>query len=339
VFDDLIARVNQLSQQGISIPIETDEKGYLDRQCPSVDCEFFFKVNEEDWANIVTDEAVWCPFCRHEAPAKQWFSKAQVEHARKQALMFLEGEVHNALVSGAQEFNRAQPKNSFISMSMKVSGGPVVTAVIPAKAAEEMQLEITCEQCQTRFAVIGSAYFCPACGHNSVTRTYSDSLRKIRVKLDSIELVRKAISEASGKDAAEVTCRSLLESCLSDGVVAFQKFCDGLYAKYGTASTNVFQRIDQGSELWVKALGKGYDSWLAANEIEQLKVLYQKRHILAHNEGIVDSQYLAKSGDTAYKDGQRIVVGVHDVEALLDYLDRLGAGLQKACDDASSPAA
>jgi rRNA maturation endonuclease Nob1 len=46
------------------------------------------------------------------------------------------------------------------------------------KAADVMQLEIQCDNCSARFAVIGSAYFCPACGVNSVVRTYHDSLRE-----------------------------------------------------------------------------------------------------------------------------------------------------------------
>ncbi|MFT7116092.1 MAG: Zn finger protein HypA/HybF involved in hydrogenase expression, partial [Rhodoferax sp.] len=238
----------------------------------------------------------------------------------------------NALVSSAREFNQVQPKNSFISMKMTVSDIPVTTTVIPAQAAEAMQLEIDCEQCQTRFAVIGSAYFCPGCGHNSVTRTYSDSLHKITVKLDCLDIVRKDIVKSMGKDKAELICRSILESCLSDGVVAFQKYCDGLYARYGTPPQNVFQRIDQGSDLWTKAIGKGYDNWQTPDELAELKVLYQKRHILAHNEGIVDQQYLVKSGDTIYKNGQRIVVAPRDVQALLGHLGRLGAGLKTACD-------
>lgn len=62
-----------------------------------------------------------------------------------------------------------------------------------------------------------------------------------------------------------------------------------------------------------------------------VKVLYQKRHILAHNEGIVDQSYLTKSGDTSYKAGQRIVVAGHDVQTLLDFLVKLEVGLQDAC--------
>ena len=173
------------------------------------------------------------------------------------------------LVSGAQKFNRKQSKGGFISISMKVHGGPQRTYAIPAPAAESMQLEIRCEECNSRFAVIGSAFFCPACGHNSVRRTFSDSPRKIRAKKESIEIVRQALAEAGRKDDAELTCRSLIESCIQDGVVAFQKYCDGLYKPFAAQKKqafNVFQRLRQASELWESAIKKGYADWLSQME-------------------------------------------------------------------------
>ena len=144
MFKDLLDKLNRMNGQTVSVPIECDEKGYIDKQCPSKECEFLFKVQKDDWTNIFKDEAVWCPLCRHEAPANQWYSIAQVGHAREQAIAVMKGEIQNAMVSGAQEFNRRQPRNSFISMTMKVQGVSVQTSVIPAKAAEEMRLEITC---------------------------------------------------------------------------------------------------------------------------------------------------------------------------------------------------
>ena len=269
--------------------------------------------------------------CRHEAPADQWFTIEQVEHAKSEALEVVKGEINNALRSSAQKFNRSQPRNSFISMSMEVRGGTQRTYTVPAKAADVMQLEIQCDNCSARFAVIGSAYFCPACGANSVIRTYNDSLRKIRAKKDSEETVRQALIEAVGKDEAELTCRSLRETCLSDGVTAFQKYCEGLYEPYGKAPFNAFQRIDEGSDLWRSAVGRGFEFWLTAQELSSLKVLYQKRHLLAHNEGIIDPRYIEKSGDSTYKAGQRLVVGKSDVENLLVLLEKLGKGLGSAC--------
>jgi Zn finger protein HypA/HybF involved in hydrogenase expression len=331
VFEDIIKKLNKLKEHGISIPIESDEKGYLDRQCPFEGCEFLFKIHQNDWKTVEKKQTIWCPLCRHEAPADQWFSIAQVEHARKQAVALVNGEIHDALVSDAQRFNRKQPRNNFISMTMKIQGGHVQTSVIPAAAVDQMRLEISCEKCNAQFAVIGNAFFCPLCGHNSVTNTYADSLRKIRVKRDSIDVVRRALIQTTGKDEAELTCRSLLETCITDGVVAFQKFCEGLYIPYGIAPSNAFQRLDQGSELWKKAIGIGYDDWLEQIELDGLKILYQKRHLLAHSEGIVDGQYLKKSGDGTYKEGQRIVVSANDIDELTNYLDRLGNGLKAAC--------
>lgn len=331
MFEDLIKTLEQMNGQSVSVAIEADEKGYIDKQCPSEDCEFIFKVSSDDWSSIFKNEAVWCPLCRHEAPAEQWFTKEQTAHAKAEALAVVQGKISNALRTGADRFNRRQPKNSFISMSMKVSGGPKRTHTIPAKAAELMQLEIQCENCLSRFAVIGSAYFCPACGYNSVTRTFSDSLRKIKAKIHSVEVVRKALTESTGKDEAELTCRSIIETCISDGVAAFQKYCEGLYEPHGKAPPNAFQRLDQASDLWKSAIGKGFEVWLASNEISDLRTLYQKRHLLAHNEGIVDSRYIQKSGDTTYKEGQRIVILEHDIESLVNILGKLGIALEAAC--------
>lgn len=331
MFEDLIKEMEQMNRQSVSVPIESDEKGYIDKQCPDEDCEFIFKVHEEDWTNIFKDEAVWCPLCRHDAPADQWFTIEQVEHAKAEALVMVKGKINNALRSGAQKFNRRQSKNNFISMSMKVSGGLKRTHIIPIKAAELMQLEIQCEECHSRFAVIGSAYFCPACGHNSVVRTFSDSLRKIRAKKDSIEVVRTALIESTGKDEAELTCRSLIETCISDGVVAFQKYCEGMYEPYGKPPFNAFQRLQKGSELWQNAVQKGFDSWLTEEELKTLNILFQKRHLLSHNEGIVDSKYIQKSGDYSYKEGQRIVIVERDIDHLVVILEKLANGIQSEC--------
>ena len=79
-------------------------------------------------------------------------------------------------------------------MLLEVKGGTRRTYTLPVKYAEVIQLEIKCDKCSRRFAVIGSAYFCPACGVDSVIRAYSDSLRKIRAKNDSEETVRQALS-------------------------------------------------------------------------------------------------------------------------------------------------
>jgi Zn finger protein HypA/HybF involved in hydrogenase expression len=325
MFENLLKEVKKL--ESVSVSIDTDSKGYVDKQCPSESCEFKFKVNKEDWKNIFEDEAVWCPLCRHEATSNQWFTKEQAQHAQNEAISVAEGVIHNAMKEDARKFNGRQNRKSFISMSLKVSGGKKRTIALPAAAAEEMQLEIQCESCSSRFAVIGSAYFCPACGHNSVEQTFLDSLRKISAKKDNIEVIRVSLEDEVGKDEAELICRSLLETCISDGVVAFQKLCEGLYEPHGKAPFNAFQRLEQSDELWKAVYGEGYSDWLGKRGLLDLNVLYQKRHLLAHNEGIVDDKYVAKSGDSAYKVGQRLVITIANIELLIESLNTLATKL------------
>lgn len=338
MFDKLIAQLRELEDMKVSVGISTDKKGYLDKECPFPECKYHFKVNADDWKNIFNDDAVWCPLCGHSAPSDQWFTTEQVKHAKAEALGVVKGLIGNALQAGADSFNRRQPKGGFISMSMSmsVSGGSRRTYTIPAQAAEEMELEIQCEQCSSRFSVIGNGYFCPGCGLNSVTRTFADSLKKIKAKKDNLSSIREALEKAVGKDEAAITCRSLLESCVQDGVTAFQKYCEGLYSAYGIAPKNAFQRLEQGSGLWEAAIGKRYSDWLTPQEISDLNILFQKRHILSHNEGIVDEEYLKKSGDKSYKINQRIIIKGQDVEGLLAVLEKIGQELKASTSQASS---
>jgi hypothetical protein len=106
MFDDLEKEIKRL--KSVSVPIESDEKGYIDKECPSEECKFIFKVNKDDWTNIFKDEAVWCPFCRYEAPAKQWFTTEQVKYAKAEALAVVKGKIHSALKTSAEKFNRSQ---------------------------------------------------------------------------------------------------------------------------------------------------------------------------------------------------------------------------------------
>jgi hypothetical protein len=58
-----------------------------------------------------------------------------------------------------------------------------------------------------------------------------------------------------------------------------------------------------------------------------------KRHILLHNEGIVDKQYLKNSNDSTYKAGQRIVISSKDVDILIEYLEKLTYSIDKSIEN------
>ncbi len=326
MFERLIKELKELERtKQISVPIEADKDGYLDRECPNDDCLFQFKVDEKDWEKLFKDEKVFCPLCRHEAKSNSWFTTEQIEQAKEQAIKHIHVHIDKALEQGARDFNSKQPRNSFIKMSVKVTGAKPLHYIMPVPSKEEMQLKIQCKVCNANYAVIGSAFFCPCCGHNSAEETFDNSLKKIQDKIKNIPIIRQAVETVS-KDEAENTCRSLIETSLGECVVAFQRFCEVNFttrAPEKNVKFNAFQNIEIGAKYWKGILGETYADWLTADEMTRLNLLFQKRHLLAHTEGIVDQKYLDKTDDTSYKAGQRIIIKEKDVLELVNLVKKL----------------
>ena len=84
LFENLLREIKKLDGHKVSIPIETDENGYINKECPSGSCKFKFKVHAENWKDIFRDETVYCPLYRHEAKADSWWTTERVEHAKRQ---------------------------------------------------------------------------------------------------------------------------------------------------------------------------------------------------------------------------------------------------------------
>jgi len=59
--------------------------------------------------------------------------------------------------------------------------------------------------------------------------------------------------------------------------------------------------------------------------------LFQQRHLLAHTGGIIDQDYITRSGDSSYAVWQRIAVRESAVRDLLAILQKLTDGMSKEC--------
>ncbi len=284
MFEELLRELDRLSgTHTVSIKVPSDTDGYFDRECPSVECTFQFKVHEHDWRHKVRDEEVFCPFCGHAAGSDSWWTQQQLKHAEEAALAQIEGRLSGAMNRDAQRWNRNQPKNSFISMSMKVDSRPQ-HVLLPPAAAEPMELRITCPECACRYAVIGTAYFCPACGHNAADLMFTQSIEGIRKTLDAIASITAAVSD---RDTAKNMKRLIIEHGLQNAVTAFQRYAEALYSRFPELHAprrNAFQNLTEGSDLWQKATGKRYKDYLSANVLKTLERYFQQRHLLAHRQ-------------------------------------------------------
>jgi len=308
----------------VEIPIEiiSDEKGYLDRECPHEECEFVFKIHIEDWKNKVSDEIVYCPRCGHIAPSDQWWTQQQLEDIKGIAMKWAMSQVQKTIQKSFRKMSRHS--NKYFKVKYK-PGKKITFQNNPIGQQEEWELEILCDQCGTKTSVIGTAYFCPCCGHNAVKRVFNESMDRIKNQLNSLNEMKELLERIYDKDTATNMVQNMIETSLKDIISAYQKFALENFNKRCSKKVrpNDFQIVDKGSGLFKDNYGVGYDEWLTNDELYYLNVMFQRRHILEHNNGIVDEKYLQKSKDTTYRIGQRVVCQKEHVSKLLDIIKEL----------------
>lgn len=315
----------------MDIPIEliSDEKGYFDRECPNENCLYTFKIKMQDWKDKVSAEEVHCPMCGHIDTSEKWWTQAQLDSASKIASDYVMDMISGELDKIFGRLARSTRGNKFVKITYK-PGKRISFSNNPIGQSEEWETEIECDKCGTRYSVIGSAYFCPCCGNNSAISVFDESLDSIEKMLESLGEMKELLTNSYGRDKAETMSRSLLESSLGDIVSAFQKFAECVYKQKSSEKVRVndFQIVEKGSNLFLDATGKGYDEWLTKQEIERMNLLFQRRHIIEHNAGIIDEKYVEKSLDPAYVVGQRIIVRKEDAQELLRIIKKLSMGLK-----------
>ena len=231
----------------------------------------------------------------------------------------------------ARSFN-ARQKPGFISMKLSVRPGSL-PSVVPIAAAAVMQQKFQCEICNCRYSSIGAAFFCPACGHNSAISDFENTLATVRKSVDALDSIKTSVANEYDADTAADTARMILESSNEKLVTALQRVTEALFEGLPSSGNfnwdaNRFQRVDDASSLWNDATGTGYADILDKVEIDDLKMLVQRRHKIGHKQAMVDQRYINSSGDSNYEVGERLVTTPHHVRRLADIVEKLVAGLK-----------
>ena len=123
--------------------------------------------------------------------------------------------------------------------------------------------------------------------------------------------------------------RTLIEKAMQDTVMSFQRLNEQLYERQSgkSARRNAFQNLDAGSDLWKAEIGYAYAGLIDQAKFAQLRVYFQQRHILAHQQGIVDQDYIDRSGDKTYAVGQRLLIQETAVREFADLIEELSQRL------------
>lgn len=334
MFDEVFRELEEL-EQGIEVKVQlpADGQGNLDRKCPSKPCQAEFKIAEDDWSSELFGDFAYCPICRFEADSDEWLTDEQERYVEDFGRQILENRIDQAFARGAQQFNSRQSNNDIIRLSLSYECSPA-TVLIPVSFLDAMRQQSSCERCKCRYSSIGSAFFCPACGHNSASTMFDGALMCVRRSVEMLPEIITAVTVAADADLAKDSARHFCETSLIRLVSCFQRFAEAMFDALPNRSNfnprrNIFQNLRDSSELWRAATNNGYEQMLATDELQDLRRLFQQRHVLSHKDGIVDEEYRLNSGDTTYQAGQRLVVGVESIQTLAVILAKLAGEIRR----------
>lgn len=304
-------RTNNLQRLGnqISIPIKPDQDGYLGRECPNPDCEEYFKITPG--TGIKGPASCHCPYCGHEGDQQTFWTKQQIEYAKSVALSKIVGAFRQDLK--ALEFDHKPRGNSWfgVSVSMKLKPG----APVPIRwyRENELETEIVCDQCSLRYAIYGVFGWCPDCGiHNS-----------LQILGKNLELSRKKLTLAESLEAELAS--TVIADALAGVVSSFDGFGRELCASVDPKAS--FQNPEGGRKRVIDQFSFDMADTVTPNEWRSCCGGFQKRHLIAHRMGVVDEEYIKKSGDTAAVVGRKAVLTSAEVSALIEVVEKVGKRL------------
>ena len=291
----------------ISISIPPDENRFTGRECPRPDCEGYFKI-ELGTGLKGRGLPCHCPYCGHAAEHDQFWTKEQIEYARSVAIQRITDAFHADLKE--LEFDH-KPKGAFgIGVSLKVERGR--RPPVHYYRERKLETEVVCTNCTLRYSVYGVFAFCPDCGqHNS-----------LQILDKNLEVVDKMLEMATREE--EILAEKLIENALEDCVSTFDGFGRELCRVHANKARNPakaertnFQNLEAARwacrDLFEIDLSAGVEAedWRAAVGA------FQKRHLIAHRLGVIDQDYINRTGDSSVIVGRKINVDAGDVKALV----------------------
>lgn len=302
----------------MEVEIVPDADGYIGRECPSPECEGYFKLRP---ATGLDDDDVpcRCAYCGHSADASEFCTKAQVEYAQSLALRAVTDALERDLKS--TEFQHRSYGPFGFSMGLKVKAGRPVP--IRHYREEALETEMACRDCSLEYSVFGVFAFCPDCGaHNSQ-----------QILFKNLDLIDRQLVLAAAQQDEEMRVH-LVEDALENCVSAFDAFGREACRVRAARSTDPaaservsFQNLPRAAQRINVLFGGELQSALPAAEWAAVHRSFQRRHLLAHAAGVVDQPYLEEAQDSQAKLGRRLSVDPEEVREAAASLRRLSDGL------------
>lgn len=310
------------NEYSMSISIPTDSDGMVARECPNPDCSpAYFKV--KPGTGLQGRNEAFCPYCSKKDEPANFMTRRQMEYAKqvatREALNGLDRVINESLDLGPSGEKTIDGGLFSLKISHKSDSRPPVS-----KPYEEvLRRDLTCPNCGLDHSVFGIATWCPDCGSDIFLTHVSKEYHVVRLVVADEDSRRERLG-------ALVAARDI-ENALEDTVSIFEAVLRAMSRRHLLATlppddvedvmkkrvANRFQNIELAASLAQEIFHIPLFSALSAEEISALKAIFEKRHPITHNLGIVDRKYLEKvaSGEL---EGRDVRVSPEEVSRSID---------------------
>jgi hypothetical protein len=291
--------------------IQSDEQGMWGRNCPH--CEKYFRTNHVMGITC-------CPYCSKGESGLAFVSKEQREYIRASYDAFARA--------------RLEKKNTSLDIAD-------ITDKTPAwhYSEERQQTHFTCatKDCRAQTDILGEYGYCPRCSHTNAGKLFSENMDKMLARLEE---VKNTVTDRRERGVVweDMTVKTLsafehLAKHLRAKLLCFpmtakrRRNLEGLnFQKPLEANDSLMQWFDIGMLIWPgNAMTPGRT--VPQADVPFIKKMIQKRHILMHNGGIVDQDYLDLSGDTQARLSERIELRSNEAKRFIECVQMMGANL------------
>jgi len=300
----------------IKVPLVLDQNGYFGRECPQDNCKKYFKVMPGTGIQGV-DQCI-CPYCGYKGSNQEFFTQDQKKRLDTAAQNLARDVIFREFKK--MEFDYEPQGRSGFGMRFHVEKG----APIPLHVYSEKDLEtyVTCANCSLKYAIYGFFAYCPDCGEPNPLQIFHENLK----------VIHKAIEWAKSVDP--ILAQYLIENSFEDCVSSFDGFGRELCHLHSAKSKFPdrvrkisFQNLESAKENFKMHFDIDLDHGLSREEWNIANMSFLKRHLLAHKLGIVDEDYIRRSGDTNATTGRKVRISYEDTLALIPIIEKLAGNM------------
>lgn len=301
----------------IPITFSADEDGLIGRECPQPDCEGYFKIKFGTGIKDPDYERCFCPYCGYAGKQGEFFTKEQVKYIKSIAMRHAQGIIEKEVRKWDRQL-RSSTRKSFIKLSVDYKKSHLPLAHY---AEKEVETKLVCNNCTLEYAIYGKFAKCPDCGA-------ANSLQILGANLSMIEKLLFQAESQTDRSFQEY----LIQNALEDVVSSFDSFGKNTLAlatkNTELAAVNIsFQNIEKAREKVEKLFGFDMARGLSEDEWKSVVVLFQKRHVISHNDGIIDNPYIQITGDRSAIPGRKVSVSIDEVKSALRHISALANSL------------